>query len=132
MILVDASVWMDVLRDDSGGRAVSFRRAVDRREVVFSRLTAMELLQGARDERDWELLNDYLESQEYLELPPSLWRDAARVHFELRRVGLTVRSAIDCCLAEQAIRNEALLLHRDRDFERIATIRPLQQLFLDW
>ena len=53
------------------------------------------------------------------------WRDAARIHFDLRRRGRTVRSAIDCCIAQLAIENNLRLLHRDRDFETIAEIRPL-------
>ena len=132
MILVDSSVWIDVLRDSVGDRVRRFHAAVDSRDIVFSRLTSMELLQGARDEREWELLSDYLAAQDYLKPTPDVWGGAARIYFELRRAGVTIRSPIDCCLAEEALRNEALLLHRDRDFERIAAIRPLQQAWLAW
>jgi len=59
------------------------------------------------------------------------WRRAARTFFELRRAGRTVRSSMDCCIAEVAIANEAMLLHRDRDFEVIATVRPLRERWFD-
>jgi len=46
--------------------------------------------------------------------------------YDLRRVGKTVRSAVDCCMAQIAIESDVLLLHRDRDFE-IAAVRPPRQ-----
>ena len=60
------------------------------------------------------------------------WSEAARIYFDLRRVGKTVRSPIDCCIAQIAMDNKALLLHRDRDFEVIAAVRPLRQKRLSW
>ena len=53
---------------------------------------------------------------------------AARICFDLQMRGETVRSNIDCCIAQIAIENQALLLHRDRDFEKIVLVRPLQEL----
>lgn len=132
MLMVDSSVWVDLLRDATGAKAARFRQVADKRDVVLSRLTEMELLQGARDEREWELLAGHLAGQEYLEPVESTWREAARIYFELRRRGVTLRSTIDCCLAQTAVEHGALMLHRDRDFEHIARIRPLQQLRMEW
>ena len=94
--------------------------------------TQLELLQGCRDESEWALLASYLEGQEYVEPTPSTWASAARIFFDLRRTGKTVRTPIDCCIAQLAIDSKTLLLHRDRDFEVIAEIRLLQQRFLKW
>ncbi len=99
-------------------------------DVALSRFTELELLQGCKDEREWQLLRSYLDSQDYLDMAPSSWGEAARVYFDLRRTGRTVRSPIDCCIAQLAIDNDIQLLHRDRDFEVIAEIRPLRQLRL--
>jgi predicted nucleic acid-binding protein len=97
-------------------------------DVALSRFTELELLQGSRDEREWKLLRSYLDSQDYLDMSPSSWGEAARVYFDLRRTGRTVRSPIDCCIAQLALDHDVLLLHRDRDFEVVAEIRPLRQL----
>lgn len=105
---------------------------MDEDEVVLSRFSQLELLQGCRDEKEWKLLKSYLDTQEYLELSPGSWEDAARIYFDLRRQGLTVRSPIDCCIAQVAMDHEAMLLHRDRDFVRIAEIRALRQVWLKW
>ena len=76
------------------------------------------MLQGARDEREWSLLTEYLDAQTYLESSPDSWSEAARIYFELRRRGRTGRSPTDerelqrdCCIAQLAI----------------ADVRPLRQ-----
>jgi predicted nucleic acid-binding protein len=56
------------------------------------------------------------------------WEAAARIFYDLRRQGLTVRSTIDCCIAQAAIDHQAVLIHNDRDFEAIAQVRSLQHL----
>ena len=132
MILIDASVWIDVLRDHTGQRAGQLRQEVGGDTVIFARWTQFELLAGARDEADWLKLHTELENKPYPVSPPTLWRDAARIGFDLRRRGLTVRSAADLFLAQTALDHSALVLHRDADFALIAQVRPLRQRFLQW
>lgn len=67
-----------------------------------------------------------MSTQYFLEASPLTRREAARTYFDLRSQGITVRSPIDCCIAQLAIENRALLLHRDRDFEMISRLRPLR------
>ena len=50
------------------------------------------------------------------------WISAARIYYDLRRRGFTVRSPIDCCIAQVALANDFLLIHNDQDFETIALI----------
>jgi predicted nucleic acid-binding protein len=90
-------------------------------------LSTIKTLRG-RDEQEWSLLQDYLVGQNYLELSSDGWSDAARIYYDLRRKGLTVRSTIDCCIAQTAIYHQAVLVHNDRDFETIAQVRSLQHL----
>ena len=131
MILVDTSVWVPVLRDQSGVVVADFRRRLGEDEAVLTRFTQLELLQGAKTERQWRLLNEYLDTQLYLECSENTWRDAARLHFDLRRLGKTVASAIDCCIAQLALEAGILLMHRDRDFSTIAEVRPLRSVWWD-
>lgn len=128
--IIDTSVWIDVFRDVS--RKPRLLETVDPEDVILTSFTELELLQGCRDEKEWSLLAAYLESQDYLEPERHTWKSAARTYFDLRRQGLTVRSPIDCCIAQIAIDHGILLVHRDRDFSVIAGIRPLQQLYLRW
>lgn len=53
-------------------------------------------------------------------------REAARIFFDCRRQGLTIRSSVDCLVAQLVLENDGILLHKDDDFERIAQVRPLR------
>lgn len=130
MILVDTSVWVAVFRDRSGRVGRQLQTALDGDEPALARFHELELLQGARDEREWDLLREYLDGQTYLEMQSHSWPEAARIYFDLRRRGKTVRSPIDCCIAQLAIDHDVLLLHRDRDFEVIADMTSLRHRWL--
>ena len=130
--VVDTSVWIDVFRDARGVRRRQLEEYVDPEDVLLTPFTQLELLQGCRDEREWALLATYLEDQDSLDPRRETWSEAARVYYDLRRQGKTVRSPVDCCIAQIAIDNRVLLLHRDRDFEVIAGIRALQEQYVRW
>lgn len=131
MILIDSSVWIEVWEDRSGTHARTLDGVLEGVPPLFSRFTELEVLQGCRDEREWALLREFFASQELLGLREDGWADAARIYYDLRRRGLTVRSSIDCCIAQVALDRDLLVVHRDRDFETIASIRPLRQVWLD-
>ena len=128
MILVDTSIWIALFRDKTGREKSKLKTWTDSDEVALTRFNQLELLQGCKDEREWSLIADYLAAQEYVETTRTTWAGAARIYYDLRRKGMTVRSHPDCCIAQLAIENDALLIHRDTDFEIIATIRSLKQL----
>lgn len=127
MLLIDTSVWIEIFRDKTGSTSQQLQNLIADREIFLTRFTQLELLQGCRDEREWVLLNSYLQDQDYLDLRPDSWQKAARIYYDLRRQGLTVRSSIDCCIAQIAIENQLLLVHIDRDFETISQITSLNQ-----
>jgi predicted nucleic acid-binding protein len=89
-----------------------------------------ELLQGARDQREWRLLTEYLDSQEIM-VPQDPWQThvgAARIYFDARRRGLTVSGVVDCLVAEMVLQHGGVLLHDDDDYELLAHVRPLRLL----
>ena len=126
MILIDTSIWIQIFRDKQGLEAKRIQTWINGRQIILTRFVQLELLQGCRDEKEWQLLSSYLEEQTYIDAKPSTWNSAARLYFDLRRQGLTVRSPIDCCIAQIALENRLILLHNDRDFLSIAKICPIQ------
>ncbi|MBE9204110.1 PIN domain nuclease [Synechocystis salina LEGE 06099] len=126
MLLIDTSVWISVFRDRTGQVRQKLETLIGDRDVFLARFTQLELLQGSLNEKEWMLLSTYLETQDYVELTNDSWQKAARIFYDLRRQGLTVRSPIDCCIAQVALENDLLLVHNDRDFETIAQVRLLQ------
>jgi hypothetical protein len=130
-MLVDTSVLIPIFRDRTGSRRDRFRRFLRGRSFLLTRFTQLELLQGCRSEAQWETLSDYLEVQDYVEMTPESWSDAARMFYELKRRGKTVRSILDCCIAQLAIEHRVQLIHNDSDFEVIAEARRLRNHRLD-
>ncbi|NLJ53924.1 MAG: PIN domain nuclease [Intrasporangiaceae bacterium] len=126
MILVDTSVWVDLLR--GGGKPAT--RELERRmsrpaDLACTEPVAMELLAGGRGpELDRvERLGTGLVS---LTVEPFVdYRAAAGIYRLVRGSGHTVHSLQDCLIAAIAIRHGVTLLDHDRDYERISDrVRP--------
>ncbi len=128
MLLIDTSIWIEVLRDKSKVKSDKLKRVVARRDYYLPIFTKLELLQGCKSEAEWGKMTSYLAVQNYLEPNyDSIWENSARLYFELRRKGITIRSNIDCAIAIIAIENNLSLYHCDRDFETIAKHTVLKQ-----
>ena len=126
MMLIDTTILVDVLRDASGVSAERLLTLLGEEEIVFSRFTELEVLMGARDDAEWDRIQRYFQAKSLLEPNTQSWSNSARIYFDLRRTGRTVRSIVDCCIAQIAIERDLTLLHNDRDFETIASVRPLK------
>lgn len=128
MLLIDTSVWINVLRDKSGVIKARLQSCIGKRIYYLPIFAQMELLQGSKDEAEWHKLRQYLLVQRYV-IPDysTIWVETARLYFELRRKGITVRSNIDCAIALSAMENNLVLYHCDRDFEQIASVTALKQ-----
>jgi predicted nucleic acid-binding protein len=131
VILVDTSVLIGYLRGHQSSTLDLFDQ-IERELVSFALpvVCFQEVLQGARDEKEWRLLEDYLGGLEMVSEadPQASHREAARIYFDCRRKGITLRSTIDCLIAQIALEQGATLLHDDSDFELIRKVRPLQTL----
>lgn len=128
-MIVDSSALIPFLRGDSTPQVELLEHyESDRIPYAIPAVCAQEVLQGAADEREWKLLKDYLSVQQlaYPEQSISTHLKAARIYFDARRKGIILRSTIDCLIAQLALERKESLLHADKDFERIAEIRPLK------
>ena len=57
------------------GRVVKvFKERVGSENCVLSRFNQLELLQDAKDEKEWELLADYLSTPYYLKASEDTWQ----------------------------------------------------------
>jgi predicted nucleic acid-binding protein len=129
VILVDSSVLIDFLEGRENSPVSRFIEALDR-GIPFgiSPVTILEVLQGAVTEKDFSTLRDYLGSQTVYGLEGGLesYAGAAKIFFDLRRKGMSIRSSMDCLIAQTAIEHGLHLLHNDSDFNRIAQVSSLK------
>ncbi len=131
MVLVDTSVLVSILRDRSGVKADSLLAEIGDEDLAIIDPIGMELLAGARDQDEWERLEIYIARHSMVPSRTSAWTEAARIYFDLRRAGRTVRKLLDCYIAQIALDNDLLLIHDDRDFAVIAEVRDLKQKRLE-
>jgi len=113
----------------------TLQKIIDQRiPYSISPYTYQEVLQGARNEAEFAQLKAYFSTLRIIFLPDDIktYERAARLFFDLRRNGVTIRSTIDILIALTAIENELSLLHDDRDFdlfsEKIAALKVLRIL----
>jgi hypothetical protein len=81
-----------------------------------------ELLQGARNEREYALLSEYLNTVPFYDMQHGKrsFENAAALYITCRKKGITIRSTVDVLIAGIAIENDVYLLHDDSDFTIIA------------
>ncbi|WGX96473.1 PIN domain-containing protein [Nocardioides sp. L-11A] len=129
--LVDSSAWIDYFRRPGDPGNEPLRDLIRREEVATSEPIAMELSMGPTDELAVRRIERILGSAVDLSIEADLdFRAAAAIFRAVRRTGRTVHSTVDCLIAAIAIRHDVPLLHRDADFEAIATVTELRQLSL--
>ena len=125
MYLVDTSVWIDYIQGRDA-RQVHFLDDLLKNPLAvgLSDLIYMEILQGAKDQRTFDLFRSYFSGQQFYRFsdPELSHVSAAQIYYDCRRQGVTVRSTLDCLIAQCAIEHELILLHHDRDFKHMASI----------
>ncbi len=132
MYLVDTSVWVNYLRGQHTQASEHFIQLLDEKySFGISPIIYQEILQGAATQKDFNKLNEYLSTQRffYPADPLQFHHHAAHILFACRTKGITVRSTIDCLVAQTAIEHELVLLHDDKDFEHIQQVFPKLKIY---
>lgn len=128
MIVVDTSVWIDVVNDVDSPRA---QRCVELLEggapLALTDVVFAEILQGFGDERDVRRVEKHLRAFPILRLERlEDFALAAELYRTARRAGVTVRKTLDCLIAAPCVRDDVPILHADEDFDRLASCTSLQ------
>jgi predicted nucleic acid-binding protein len=130
VLLVDSSVWIFL-----GGRNTKaveyFRERLEARDTfALTELIYLEVLQGVREPETAKKVSAYLRRQLLLAPRHALqtYDATANLYRRCRAAGVTVRSTIDCLIAQMAVEYGAALLHNDRDYEHIARMEPKLKL----
>jgi predicted nucleic acid-binding protein len=129
MILVDTSILIHFFKGLESEGSRKFRMVLER-GIPFgiNSLIFQEVLQGAVSEKEYLTLKKYLETQRFYHLrePIGSYAKAAKIYLDCRKKGITIRSTIDCLIAQTALENDLFLLHEDQDFDLMAKVIPLK------
>lgn len=132
MILVDTSVLISFLKNQTNTQVLWFEAILDAGlPWGINAFIYQELLQGAKNEREFTQLKTYFETIPFygLNFGNTSVENTAKLNLLCRQAGVTVRSSIDLLIAQTAIENDLLLLHNDGDFERMARVIPELNLY---
>jgi predicted nucleic acid-binding protein len=123
--LVDTSVWIEVFRKQAG---VSLAALVPFDEVVTCLPVVQEVLQGFSDEGSFLKARAAMAALPIVESPldEGVFLEAVGLYRMARRMGVTIRSSVDCLVAACALRHGLTVLHHDRDYGHLAEISALR------
>lgn len=125
IVLIDTSIWLEIQR----GR-FDIEKYVDIGEIAICPPIVQELLQGARTPDSYATVWESIFESRMLDdpMPLEAFERAAQIFRDCRDDGYVIASPYDCLIAACAIRHRIPLLQRDRDFEKIAEVAPLDLL----
>ena len=118
MILVDSSVWIAFFNGRNLPQVDRLADLVRQNRLLVGDLILLEVLQGFRSERDFQVAKRLLLNRGVVSLVNrSVALRSAENYRALRQKGLTVRKSVDCLIATWCIEHGVPLLFSDRDFE---------------
>ena len=118
MVLVDSSVWIDYFNGQAGPETDRLDTLLGTEPVAVGDLIVTEVLQGFRDDSDYETARELFDSLTSFELLGQARAHKAANHYRiLRKQGITIRKTTDTIIATFCIDEDIPLLFSDRDFE---------------
>lgn len=118
MVLVDSSVWIDLLRNRTTPATAKLEDLLESQNVAIGDLMLTEVLQGIPMERDFEIARQMFARLALVEIAgPKVALESARNYRTLRTKGVTPRKTIDTLIATRCILDGVPLLFSDRDFD---------------
>jgi hypothetical protein len=118
MLVVDSTVWIDYFNGVENPQTDYLHQIADRMPILIGDLILAEVLQGFREDADFEKARRALDKFTQVDMVNHrLALQSARNYRMLRRKGVTVRKTIDSFIATYCIENEHDLLHKDSDFD---------------
>jgi len=129
-VVFDTSTWIIGFREDLG-RALKEcpERFLSEKRVVITQLIILELLTGAKNQKEYAELYEDLTALECIEITPEVWESAYKISFNLRRRGYAI-PAVDTIIASLCLKHNFLLLHADRHYELIKNYYHLHTQFI--
>ncbi|MGH8461751.1 MAG: type II toxin-antitoxin system VapC family toxin [Stenotrophobium sp.] len=131
MVLVDSTVWIDLLRGRKTKVVRQLQVLLDHDEAALAPVIYQEILQGASSAEALQALRSHFVGLPCLYPAHSLdtYERAAKLYARCRWQGITPRSPHDCLISQTAIEHRVSLLHDDRDYQAIARVEPRLQLY---
>ena len=132
MWLIDTSTWIDFLRGTDNQPVLKLKDIIETGVPFYlTPIIFQEILQGADSEKRFTQYETYFSTQLFVfpSEPIETFTEAARIYFLCRKKGITIRSTINCIIAQIAIEHSLILIHNDDDFHKIETVIKKLKIF---
>lgn len=116
-VLVDTSAWIEFFRKKEPWYS-AISGLMDEKRICCAGIILAELLQGAKSEKELDILKDFRHVFEFLEESIDLWQAAGELSNTLQRKGRSVGLS-DCYLAASARAHKVKILTLDKHFNAI-------------
>jgi len=121
-VLVDTSIWIEYFNKPDSRAGESLENLLKQGRVLGAGLVLTELLQGAKIEKEFELILDNMTALPFLETTLNTWIEAGRISFSLRKKGITIPTS-DLIIASLALEKHCLIFTLDPHFNKIPGIK---------
>lgn len=126
MFLIDSSAWIEYLRPKGSQKVKQrIRDILQKEEALSCGIVIIDILRGAKNEKDFLSLNESLRSLPQILIDDLIIERASKWGFILDRKGKFV-STTDLLIASAAYK-KARLIHVDSDFELISSEVDLEE-----
>lgn len=116
--MIDTSVWIKYFRDENYDLAPTIKDLMQRDVVHINGIIQIELLKGAKSEKNYRSLKNSFKGLHFLEINKGLFERISESAFKLRRKGITV-PLTDLIIAIQCVENNLILIEEDKHFKLI-------------
>lgn len=120
VLLIDTSAWLFALKKNFHPIVKErIEQVLEEGDVAINGIIELELLGGAKSEKEYNRLKSRLDPLYYIEATRSLWDSSSKLAFDLKRKGVSIPYA-DIFIAASAINEKIVLLHADSHFDAVA------------
>lgn len=118
-VLIDTSVWIAYLQGDGPANTPELvDQILSQCDVYVPKIVVAELIQGARSEKDINVILEFFEAFTICGEREDTWLEAGRLSYTLKKKGKTVNLS-DCYIAVQAEENDCSVLTLDKHFKEM-------------
>jgi hypothetical protein len=128
LILIDTSAFIEFLNKTGSPFDREIESLISNNEdIAIADIVLTEVLQGIKDEKDYvEVKQALLSFSVYSLKSIDSFIAAADLYRKCRKTGHTIRNTVDLLIAQIALENDLIILHNDRDFDKLANICSLR------
>lgn len=124
-VVIDSSVWIDYFNKKTSLNIEWITNSILNQNVQTSicvlPIILQEVLQGVKDKSTFEFVRENMQGFNFIDYNAyEVAVDAARLFFDLKKTGITIRKSNDVLIASICITKGLHILHNDKDFDNIA------------